>query len=256
VSGAPETTSGAASAPSGSPVGAANWAAKVDRLAVEARPEVRGTNVAGRQLSGALQGFGKMWQKTYSVSGLAASPEEVIAAWKAHFAEFWPKGNRFAAGMTGIAPGEVALFDLAIGGTKLSTGVLVLYVDDTSFTFMTPQGHMFGGWITFSASPVEGSTTVQAQMLLRASDPLYEIGLALGGHRKEDRFWRATLTNLCAFLGVEGPTVDGNVVCVDPKRQWGRWRNVWYNAAIRSTGQTLTGPFRRHPKTAKVTTQP
>jgi hypothetical protein len=227
-----------------------NWAAKVDRLSVEHRPEVRGTNVAGRQLAGALQGFGKMWQKTYSVTGLEASPEEVIAEWKAHFAEFWPKGNRFAGGLTGIAPGQVALFDLAIGGTKLSTGVLVIYADDTSFTFMTPQGHMFGGWITFSASRSEEATTVQAQMLLRASDPVYEVGLALGGHRKEDRFWQDTLTNLCARFGVASPEVERSVVCVDPKRQWGRWRNVWYNAAVRSTGQTFTAPFRRRPKPA------
>jgi hypothetical protein len=228
-----------------------NWAAKVDRLQVERRPEVRGTNVAGRQLSGALQGFGKMWQKTYSVHGLAARPEEVIDQWKAHFAEFWPKGNRFAAGMTGIAPGEIALFDLALGGTRLSTGVLVLYVDDTSFTFMTPQGHMFGGWITFSASEEEGGTAVQAQMLLRASDPIYEVGLALGGHRKEDRFWHATLANLCGHFGMSQPTVKQEVVCVDSKRQWGRWRNIWYNAAVRSAGQSLTGPFHRSPKPAQ-----
>lgn len=222
---------------------------KVDRLAVEPRADVRGTNVAGRQLAGALQGFGRMWQKTYSVAGLAASPEEIIAEWKAHFADFWPKGNRFAAGLTGIAPGQVAVFDLAIGGAKLSTGVLVLYADETSFTFMTPQGHMFGGWITFSAARLDGGTTVQAQMLLRASDPIYEIGLALGGHRKEDEFWRATLTSLCARFGADATEVERVVVCVDRRRQWGRWSNVWYNAGVRSAGQTLTSPFRRrsHP---------
>ena len=34
---------------------------------------------------------------------------------------------------------------------KLSTGVMVLYADEESFTLMTPEGHMFAGWITFSA---------------------------------------------------------------------------------------------------------
>ena len=68
-----------------------------------------------------------------------------------HFPEFWPKGNRFAGALTGINPGDVALLDLAIGGgVKLSTGVFVLYADAESFTLMTPQGHMFAGWITFS----------------------------------------------------------------------------------------------------------
>jgi hypothetical protein len=34
---------------------------------------------------------------------------------------------------------------------------------------------------------------VQVQVLLRAGDPLYELALPLGGHRKEDRFWQHTL---------------------------------------------------------------
>ena len=223
-----------------------NWAALVEALEVERRPGVRGTNVAGRRLNGAIQGFGKMWQKTYSVGGLSVTPEAAIAEWKAHFAEFWPPGNRFAGSLTGIQPGEVALLDLAIGGTKLSTGVLVLYADERSFTFMTPQGHMFGGWITFSAEPdADGATLVQAQVLMRASDPLYELALTCGGHRKEDAFWRQTLTALARHLGDASPSVSDQIVCVDARRQWARWRNVWYNAAVRSAGQTIAGPFSR-----------
>jgi hypothetical protein len=226
-----------------------NWAGMVKALEVEHRPGVRGTNVAGRRLNGAVQGFGKMWQKTYSVSGLAVSPEDAITEWKANFAEFWPPGNRFAGSLTGIEPGEVALLDLAIGGTKLSTGVLVLYADERSFTFMTPQGHMFGGWITFSAessAKTEGDgTTVQAQVLMRASDPVYELALACGGHRQEDVFWRKTLTSVARHLGDLSPEVRTTVVCVDAKRQWSRWRNVWYNAAIRSMFQTIAGPLSR-----------
>jgi len=224
----------------------ANWAAPVDSLSVERRPGVRGTNVDGRRLTGAVQGFGKLWQKTYSTTGIAVAPEAAIAEWKTHFAEFWPPGNRFAASLTGIKPGEVALLDLAVGGTKLSTGVLVLYADDRSFTFMTPQGHMFGGWVTFSAEPADdGTTTLQAQVLMRASDPLYEVALTLGGHHKEDVFWSRTLTAVARHLGVAAPEVSEQLVCVDRRRQWSRWRNVWYNSAIRSLGQTLTGPVRR-----------
>ena len=71
--------------------------------------------------------------------------------WKAEFPSFWPAGNRFFAPLTGIQPGEVALSRARSGGgMKLSTGVLVLYADEESFTFMTPQGHMFAGWVTFS----------------------------------------------------------------------------------------------------------
>ncbi len=148
---APATGPGAAG--NGSPRNAASWARKVDRLEVDPRDGVRGTNVAGRRLTGPVQGFGKMWQKSYRMkAGSQIEPEQAIATWKEHFPEFWPKGNRFAGALTGINPGDVALLDLAIGGgVKLSTGVFVLYADAESFTLMTPQGHMFAGWITFSA---------------------------------------------------------------------------------------------------------
>src|SRR6204780_5600796 len=80
----------------------ASWARKVDRLEVDHRDGVRGTNVAGRRLTGPVQGFGKMWQKTYRMNaGPAIAPEAAIATWKQHFPEFWPKGNRFAGALTG-----------------------------------------------------------------------------------------------------------------------------------------------------------
>ena len=60
---------------------------------------------------------------------------------------------------------------------KLSTGVMVLYSDEESFTLMTPQGHMFAGWITFSATERDGATVAQVQVLMRAADPICELGL-------------------------------------------------------------------------------
>ncbi|HEY2314339.1 MAG TPA: hypothetical protein VGH96_12045, partial [Streptosporangiaceae bacterium] len=121
------------------PRDAQSWAAKVDRLAVDQRAGVRGTNVAGRRLTGPVQGFGKMWQKTYRMDvGDAIEPAAAIALWRSNFPDFWPKGNRFAGALTGINPGDVALLDLAVGGgVKLSTGVFVLYADTESFTLMT-----------------------------------------------------------------------------------------------------------------------
>ena len=228
----------------------ASWAKKVDRLQVDPRHGVRGTNVAGRRLTGPVQGFGKMWQKTYRMdAGPHITPEQAIATWREHFPEFWPKGNRFAGALTGINPGDVALLDLAIGGgVKLSTGVFVLYADAESFTLMTPQGHMFAGWITFSAEREREAdtttmkTTVQAQVLMRANDPLYEIAMTLGGHRKEDKFWAATLTALGQRLGIKDPKVETRSTCVDSKRQWRHSRNVWHNSMVRSVLQTIAAP--------------
>ena len=225
---------------------AASWARKVERLQADPRDGVRGTNVAGRRLTGPVQGFGQMWQKTYRMDAGPVQPEQAIATWRAHFPEFWPKGNRFAGALTGINPGDVALLDLAIGGgVKLSTGVFVLYADAESFTLMTPQGHMFAGWITFSAEREGDTTTIQAQVLMRANDPLYEIAMTLGGHHKEDKFWAATLTALGQRLGVPDPKVEARSTCVDSKRQWRHARNVWHNSGVRSVLQTVTRPSRR-----------
>jgi hypothetical protein len=226
---------------------ATSWAKRVSTLMVTDVPEgALNLNVEGRRLTSPIQGFGQMWQKTYQVRipGDRVSPPELISTWKKRFPEFWPRGNRFFAPLTGIAPGEVALLDLALPGhIKLSTGVLVLYADEESFTLMTPQGHVFAGWITFSATKRDGETVAQAQVLMRASDPIYELGAALGGHSRENHFWEQTLARLAAHFGHEGE-VAIQVICVDRKRQWSRWTNVWYSAAVRSAVHGVGERFR------------
>lgn len=224
-----------------------NWAGPMARLARSDIPEgAAGNNVSGRRPTSPIQGFGKMWQKTYRMRLPAGtvSPEDLIALWKARFPEFWPEGNRFYAPLTGIQPGEVALLNVSLPGKmKLSTGVLVLYADAESFTLMTPQGHMFAGWITFSAVEEDDATVAQAQVLMRASDPIFELGLSLGGHGQEDRFWQRTLLRLGQHFDHEAE-VETQVVCVDKRRQWARWTNVWQSSAIRSTFYTMGAPGR------------
>jgi hypothetical protein len=46
--------------------------------------------------------------------GTAIERAATIALWRAHFADFWPAGNRFAGALTGINPGDVALLDLML----------------------------------------------------------------------------------------------------------------------------------------------
>ncbi|MGA8256747.1 MAG: hypothetical protein WB767_09255 [Nocardioides sp.] len=224
-----------------------NWASPVTRLDLPAVPDgAAGINVGGRRLASPIQGFGKMWQKTYVVRLPAStvSARTLIETWKQRFPEFWPEGNRFYGPLTGIKPGEVALLNVSLPGKmKLSTGVMVLYADAESFTLMTPQGHMFAGWITFSAVEDGDQTLAQAQVLMRASDPIFELGLTLGGHGQEDRFWQRTLTRLAQHFDHEAE-VQTTVVCVDKRRQWSRWRNVWQSSAIRSSIYTLGAPGR------------
>ena len=194
--------------------------------------------VEGKRLVGPVQGFGKLWQKTYSVrlDGVDTSPAAVIAAWREGFGSFWPKGNDFYPPLTGLDPGEVALLSAAgPARMKFKTGVMVLYADEVSFTLMTPEGHMFAGWITFSAFEKGDGVVAQAQVLMRAQDPIGELGLTFGGHGKENKFWEQTLSALAASLGVERPQVATQTVCVDRKRQWSRAKNVRHSVAIRST---------------------
>ena len=223
------------------------WAKPVAHLEIAGvEPGSAGINVTGRRPTSPVQGFGRMWQKTYRIrlEGAGVTPAQVIEVWKRDFPTFWPKGNRFFAPLAGIAPGEVAVLDLTMpGGLKLSTGVLVLYADEESFTLMTPEGHMFAGWITFSAFDDGGVTAAQAHVLMRASDPLYEMGMTFGGHRQEDRHWEHTLRSLAAAFGVEGD-VAVETGCVDRRRQWGKAGNVWHNAGIRSGMYTAMAPMR------------
>jgi hypothetical protein len=239
------------------PRDAAFWAKDVTTLRLgEVPPEAVNLNVTGRRVVGPVQGFGKMWQKTMRVElrGSDATPAEVISTWKAEFQRFWPERNWFYAPLAGIAPGEVALLNLGLPGRmKLSTGVLVLYADDESFTLMTPEGHMLAGWITFSAEAVDGVTVVQIQALERTNDPLYELGYLLGGNRLNSRFWVQTAENLARHFGVDSPQVASQVVCVDRRRQWHRAGNLSKNAAIRTFVWTLGTPARwlRRPVTRR-----
>jgi hypothetical protein len=66
--------------------------------------------------------------------------------------------------------------------------------------------------------------------------------MTFGGHRKEDKFWAATLTALGERLGVPNPVVDTKTTCVDNKRQWRHANNVWHNSMIRSVWQTIAAP--------------
>ncbi len=228
---------------------AAAWAPSVRALKVGEIPAgALASTVQGRRLAGPLQGFGKMWQKTFRVrlAGSDLSPADVVAAWKEHFPSFWPKGNTFYAPLSGIRPGEVALLSVSPAGPmKLHTGVMVLYADDESFTFMNPEGHVLAAWITFSAyRDADGTVVAQAQALERASDPLFELALTFGGHGANNRFWLETLRNLAAHLGVEA-TATSEVVCVDARRQWRHVGNVRHNATFRSMLYTLAWPIRR-----------
>ncbi len=222
-----------------------NWAKSVRTLKASDRDGAINANVAGRRLNAANGGFGRLFQKTFSVQiGSNVTPQAVITTWKTRFGEFWPKGQKMFLPATGIAPGEVGLINASIPGTPtMATGVLVIYADDVSFSFMSPEGHPFAGPLTFSAHTDEsGSTVAQVQELTRASDPFWELAMMVPvlGERMQNDIWRSTLRNLALNFGASA-AVEWKITVVDSRRQWRNAKNIWHNAAIRSG---LSAPLR------------
>jgi hypothetical protein len=220
----------------------------VDRLATTAVGASL-DRVTGKRVVGPVQGFGQMWQKTFRVrlDGSNLEPRELVSLWKEQFSTFWPKGSTFYAPLAGITPGEVALLDVSpVPGSpvRLSTGIMVIYADEESFAFMTPEGHALSAWITFSAYKDGGVTVAQAQALERAADPFDELAYMLGGNRLNDRFWEKTLDALARSVGVAEPNVETQKVCVDRSRQWRFVRNLRHSATIGSLTGAVTAPAR------------
>jgi hypothetical protein len=199
------------------------WAAPIEAITGAAG------HLEGRKLTGPQQGFGQLWQKTYRIEIADRSPAEVISTWKANYGDFWPRINKFNAPVAGIKPGEVGSIDSM---QVLSTGVVVIYADDTSFAFMTPEGHPFAGWITFSAAPTEAGSVAQVQLLIRASDPFWDIGFIFGAGRGEDWMWRHTLKALASHLGSDTKPSQ-ELVKVDRSRLWANAGNLRKNAFLR-----------------------
>ena len=230
------------------PRDAAYWARVTSTLRLSRVPTgALNLNVEGRHTIGPLQGFGQLWQKTYRVRlpNIALTPAEVMRIWKENFVHFQPSQNRFypvgVAGM--VEPGDILLINAQVSGMPVSTGVMVLYADDESFTLMTPEGHPESGWNTFSTSIEDGCVVCQIQSLARANDPLYEVGFRLFGATAQERIWDHVLTALAAHFQVNGQ-VQTYKTCVDPHVQWAQARNVWHNAALRTLLYTLIAPLR------------
>ena len=216
------------------PRNADNWAKPIDEFHVADVAEgARKGNVDGRKPTGPLQGFGQLWQKSYQVSIPGPTPEEVISTWKANFGELWYPSNKFYAPAAGIAPGEIAMIAGGKGPTKVTSGVRVIYADETSWSYMTPEGHPWAAIITFSAHEEESGTVARIHLLVRANDPLYEASFRIYTSRLEDKIWTHTLTQLADRFGSSEP-VAVEAVLIDKKRQWNQVSNIWKNSAIRT----------------------
>ncbi|HEX6221204.1 MAG TPA: hypothetical protein VF115_08935 [Acidimicrobiia bacterium] len=216
------------------PRNAENWAKPIDVFHVDESIEgAHKGNVEGRKPTGPLQGFGQLWQKSYEVSIDGPTPEEAVQTWKDNFGEFWYPGNRFYAPAAGIAPGQVAVIAGGRGPTKVTSGVRVIYADERSWTYMTPEGHPWAAIITFSAHEEDEATIARIDLMVRANDPLYEVSFHIYTSRVEDKIWTHMLTELARRYESDG-TVSRHTALIDKRRQWRHWRNIWKNSAVRT----------------------
>jgi len=229
------------------PRDAVYWAQVAATLTVgEVPPGAINLNVEGRKVTNPLQGFGPLWQKTYLIrlSGAAATPVDVVRKWKARFPEFQPPENRLYPALAGVEPGQIVLLNASMRGLPVDSGLLVLYADDESFAFMTPEGCPEAGWIMCSAYEHDGATVAQIQTQGRSNDPLFEFGFRfLGGAKQQEKIWTHVLCELAATFGVS-PQVELRRVCLDPRIRWAKATNVWHNATVRSVLYTTAAPVR------------
>ena len=217
---------------------AANWAKPVDRLSAEGVAGAEVDSVTGKRVSGPLQGFGQLWQKTFTrpARGLVDDPagghRRLEAALRDVLAEDGPVLR--AAGRDRCRARSRCSTSPRCPGApvKLSTGVMVIYADDESFTFMTPEGHTLSAWITFSAYRDGDVTIAQVQALERTSDPLDELAYMLGGNRMNDRVLARDARERGAGHGRDGPgrgrrgRVHRQAPSVAPRRQHPQQRHA------------------------------
>lgn len=204
-------------------------------------------NVEGRNVTGPDDGFGKLWRKRFWVrlAGSSVTPQELIEVWKAKYTEFWPEGSRLYQPPHGLKEGDVAAADLAlIGGTRVGTGIVVVDEQETSFTFATLQGHTLAGTITFSGKEDGDVTMAEVLVIMRASDPLYEIGMPLGGHQHENNFWKASLSALARHFGVDAEPEE-EIECIDADRKWANAGNIRHNSFLHTGVYLVSRPIRR-----------
>ncbi|MFC1910731.1 STAS domain-containing protein [Chloroflexota bacterium] len=223
------------------------WSPNLLKLRVTEKPKgAINKNVDGRRVVGPLQGFGPIWQKTYwlTVDKPELKPAEVINIMKQHFPEFQPSYNRFYPSSGGITEGNIVLIDSLTPGGLVSTGVLVLYSDELSFTLMTPHGHPEAGWVTFSARESGKAIILQIQGLASASDPFYEFAFRIAGSKLQESIWKYVLSSLAAHIGIASD-VKMAKTCISPRLKWANTGNLWHNAQIRSLPYNLTRIFSR-----------
>ncbi|MCJ7623983.1 MAG: STAS domain-containing protein [Anaerolineaceae bacterium] len=212
-------------------------------------------NVEGKKPTSPLNGFGKLRHKIYEIrlSDVNMDVKDVISIWKNEFTDFIPEGNAFFFPKNGIQPGSVAVIHLAgpkgislpYGLPIITTGLIVSYTDEVSFSFLAPEGHMFAGMITFYCTAEDDDIIARIHALVRASDPIFELSFLLQfGHKLEDRLWLQTLNAFAKRFNSQNVAVS-EVRYIDSRIQWRNFINFWQNCAIHTFLKNMSISFQK-----------
>ena len=109
--------------PDAAPRDAEYWAQAAARINAPRRIAPRGAipgNVNKRRLVGPLQGFGRLWQKTYQtrLSGAPVTPAEVIQVLKERLPEFQPRKTASSHLWAGLRPTKSCSSTLRLVGCR------------------------------------------------------------------------------------------------------------------------------------------
>ena len=208
----------------------------------------RNLNVHGRRPSGPFQGFGPLWQKTYTlrVGSGTATPGAIVEVLRTRLPELQPASNRFFPVGGKMDPGSVVLINAKVLGMPMCTGVVVMYSGEDESSLLTPQGHPESGWVTFSArlgpaGQASGEIIVQIESLARASDPVYEFALRfLGAGAVQESIWRHVLSSLSGQLGVPADVAVEKRL-LDGRLQWSQVTNLLQNAGAWTVLNAIIG---------------
>ena len=141
-------------------------------------------------------------------------------------------------------PGAVGAIKLTLpGGMPLITGVRIIFVGPTSFTFATLTGHMASGYINFAVNVEDGCPVLRITSLARTGDPIFDVGFRLFGHRQQQNFWLETVGRAADFLGVKG-RVESLEECTDSDSGNCALSNVLLNSGISTSIYTVFSSLR------------
>lgn len=188
--------------------------------------------VQGRRATPPFRGFGQLWRKRYRAWFLSPrDAADVVRDWQRHLSDTWPPGQDLHSPRVGMRPGSTAVAHLHLSGMPLVAGLKIMESSPNSFSLSTAEGHMFAGVIRFSVEREGELRVASVEATVRASDPLFEVGLMTGGHKREDAFWRQTLRRTARRYGIfQRMTQEYSLI--DPRRRWRAAGNLRNNSAV------------------------